>query len=62
MFDESDVRGLAEAWFRALTAMVDRAADRGAQPATSAPGTLVQMDQQELNEFENDLDDEGLSW
>ncbi|MBQ1117161.1 non-ribosomal peptide synthetase [Streptomyces sp. C3-3] len=62
MFDESDVRGLAEAWFRALTAMVDRAAGRSAQPATSAPGTLVQMDQQELNEFENDLDDEGLSW
>ncbi|HET9380917.1 MAG TPA: amino acid adenylation domain-containing protein, partial [Streptomyces sp.] len=62
MFDEADVRELAETWFRALTAMVRRAENRGAQPAPAGPDTLVPMDQQELNEFENELDDEGLSW
>ncbi|MEW2493515.1 amino acid adenylation domain-containing protein [Streptomyces nodosus] len=62
MFDEADVRDLAESWFRALTSMVARARDLTAAPARSGTPTLVRVDQQELDEFENDLDDEGLSW
>ncbi|MFJ3826069.1 amino acid adenylation domain-containing protein [Streptomyces nodosus] len=62
MFDEADVRDLAESWFRALTSMVARAHDLTAAPAPSGTSTLVRVDQQELDEFENDLDDEGLSW
>lgn len=62
MFDEADVRDLAEAWFRALTSMVDRARALTAAPARPGTPTLVTVDQQELDEFENELDDEGLSW
>ncbi|MFI1288116.1 amino acid adenylation domain-containing protein [Streptomyces sp. NPDC020792] len=62
MFDEADVRDLAESWFRALTSMADRARALTAAPARSGTPTLVPVDQQELDEFENELDDEGLSW
>ncbi|MFI9599853.1 amino acid adenylation domain-containing protein [Streptomyces sp. NPDC052043] len=62
MFDEADVRDLAESWFRALTSVVDRARNLTAAPARPGTPTLVPVDQQELHEFENELDDEGLSW
>jgi amino acid adenylation domain-containing protein/non-ribosomal peptide synthase protein (TIGR01720 family) len=57
MFDEADVRDLAEGWFRALTSMVDRARDRDGAPERSGATPLVAVDQRELDEFENELDD-----
>ncbi|MFR9755700.1 amino acid adenylation domain-containing protein [Streptomyces sp. TR06-5] len=62
MFDEADVRSLAETWFRALTSMVDRARNGGPATPEAARSTLLTVDQHELDDFENELDDEGLSW
>jgi non-ribosomal peptide synthase protein (TIGR01720 family) len=61
LFDEADVRELAQAWFRALTVLVTRASGQGPVPARSRTTALVSLAQQELDEFENELDDEGLS-
>jgi amino acid adenylation domain-containing protein/non-ribosomal peptide synthase protein (TIGR01720 family) len=61
MFEEADVRELAEAWFRALTSMADRARQRGTQPAETGATTMISVDQRELDDLENELDDEGLA-
>ena len=61
LFDEADVRELAQAWFRALTVLVTRASADGAAPTQPASTALVSLEQQELDEFENELNDEGLS-
>ncbi|MFB6977276.1 amino acid adenylation domain-containing protein [Streptomyces scopuliridis] len=62
MFDEAEVRDLAETWFRALTAIAGRPGNRQAAPDRPGAATLVPVDRREWDEFENELDDEGLSW
>jgi len=52
---EQDVTDLAQGWFRALRALVDHAARPDAGGFTPSDLTLVSLDQDEIDEFEDEM-------
>ncbi|MFD0280054.1 condensation domain-containing protein, partial [Kitasatospora sp. NPDC127111] len=64
LFTEDEVRDLAEAWFTALRALVAHAAHPAAapvrpvppRPATTEPAPLLDLDQDEIDAFEEDFE------
>ncbi|MEU6231430.1 amino acid adenylation domain-containing protein [Kitasatospora sp. NPDC047058] len=64
LFTDDEVRGLAEAWFTALRGLVAHAAHPSAapvrpvppRPATTEPAPLLDLDQDEIDAFEEDFE------
>ncbi|WP_219665566.1 non-ribosomal peptide synthetase [Streptomyces bambusae] len=64
LFTEAEVAALAEGWFRALRALVAHAADPAARPvqavaprpAAAGPAPLLDLDQDEIDAFEEDFE------
>lgn len=64
LFTEAEVAALAEGWFRALRALVSHAADPAARPvqvvaprpAAAGPAPLLDLDQDEIDAFEEDFE------
>ncbi|MFF5205888.1 amino acid adenylation domain-containing protein [Streptosporangium sp. NPDC000396] len=60
LFTETDVRELAEKWFRALEALVTHANQPGAGGHTPSDLSLVSLSQEEIDEFEDEIDGDEL--
>ncbi|RSS75553.1 non-ribosomal peptide synthetase, partial [Streptomyces sp. WAC06614] len=64
LFTEAEVAALAEGWFRALRALVAHAADPAVRPvqvvaprpAAAGPAPLLDLDQDEIDAFEEDFE------
>ncbi|MFD4573532.1 amino acid adenylation domain-containing protein [Streptomyces sp. NPDC058417] len=61
LLDESDAADVAEGWFRALTALVAHAQNPDAGGHTPSDVDLVALSQDELDAFEDEMDDWGAS-
>ncbi|WP_190111713.1 hypothetical protein, partial [Streptomyces cinnamoneus] len=55
LFDEAEVRDLAETWFRALTAIAAHAEGPGVGGLTPSDLSLGGLSQDEIDEFEDEL-------
>ncbi|MEU9609746.1 amino acid adenylation domain-containing protein, partial [Streptomyces sp. NPDC048057] len=57
LLDRADVERLAEGWFAALRAVVDHAERPEAGGLTPSDVALLDVDQSDIDEFENDMED-----
>ncbi|OQD53808.1 hypothetical protein BM536_026515 [Streptomyces phaeoluteigriseus] len=61
LLDEADAADVAEGWFRALRALVAHAQNPDAGGHTPSDVDLIALSQDELDAFENEMDDWGAS-